>query len=50
MELTTPSNPQQNGVAERNNRTIMEAVREMLNDQDLPLHLWAEASKTVVYV
>ena len=49
-ELSTPYNPQKNGVAERKNRTIMEAAREMLHDQDLPMHLWAEAAKITVYV
>ena len=49
-ELSTPYNPQQNGVVERKNRTIMEATREMLHDQDIPMHLWAEATRTVVYV
>ena len=49
-ELSTPYNPQQNGVAERKNRTIMEAVKAMIHDQDLPMHLWAEAARTVVYV
>jgi hypothetical protein len=49
-ELSTPYNPQQNGVAERKNRTIMEAVKAMIHDQDLPMHLWAEATKTTVYV
>jgi transposase InsO family protein len=49
-ELTTPYNPQQNGVAERNNITIMEAVKTMIHDQDLPMCLWAEATKTIVYV
>ena len=29
---------------------IMEAAREMLHDQYLPMHIWAEAAKTVVYV
>ena len=28
----------------------MEAAREMLHDQDLPMHLWEEAAKTMVYV
>ena len=49
-ELTTPYNPQHNGVAERKNRMIMEAAREMLHDQYLPMYLWAEASRTTVYV
>jgi transposase InsO family protein len=49
-ELTTPYNPQQNSVAERKNRTIMEAVKTMIHDQDLPMHLWVEAAKTTVYV
>ena len=49
-ELTTPYNPQQNGVAKRKNRSIMEAVRAMIYDRDLPMHLWAEASRTTVYV
>ena len=49
-ELSTPYNPQQNGITEMKNRTIMEAVRAMLHDQDLPMHLWAEAARTAVYV
>ena len=49
-ELTTPYNPQHNEFAERNNRMIMEAARDMLHDQDLPIHIWVEASITVVYV
>jgi transposase InsO family protein len=49
-EITTPYNPQQNGVAERKNRTIMEVVKTMIHDQDLPMCLWAEAAMAVVYV
>ena len=49
-ELSIPYNPQQNGVSERKNRTIMEAARAMLHDQDLPMHLWVEAARTTVYV
>jgi transposase InsO family protein len=49
-ELTSPYNPQQNGVAERKNRTILEVVKTMIHDQDLPMCLWAEAAMAVVYV
>jgi hypothetical protein len=49
-EVSTLYNPQQNGVVERKNQTIMEALKAMIHDQDLPMHLWAEAARTVVYV
>jgi hypothetical protein len=49
-ELTTPYNPQQNGVAQRKNRTIMEAVNNMIHYQDISMHLWVEATRTTVYV
>ena len=49
-ELTIPYNTQQNGVAERKNRATVEATKAMIHDQSLPMFLWAEASKTVVYV
>ena len=45
-----PHYPQQNGVAERKNITIVGAAREMLHDQGLPLHLWAKACNIAVYL
>ena len=49
-EQTIPYTPQQNGVSERLNRTIMENVRAMLYHAKLPLYLWAEAVNTLVYL
>ena len=49
-EFTVPYCPQQNGVAERMNRTIMEGVRSMLFQAKLPLEFWAEACSTAVYL
>ena len=49
-EYTIPYTPQQNGVAERANRTIMESVRSMLYHANLPLIFWAEAVSTAVYL
>ena len=42
-EWTTPYNPEQNGVAERKNMTIVEASRAMMYDRDMPKFLWVEA-------
>ncbi|GKB78619.1 putative ribonuclease H-like domain-containing protein, partial [Tanacetum coccineum] len=42
--------PQQNGVAERRNRTLIEAARTMLVDSKLPTTFWAEAISTTCYV
>lgn len=50
LETTAPGTPQQNGIAERGNRTVLEHVRAVLYDSGLPGFLWAEAVATVVYV
>ncbi|GJR15786.1 ribonuclease H-like domain-containing protein [Tanacetum coccineum] len=42
--------PQQNGVAERKNMTLIEAARTMLADSLLPTVFWAEAVNTAYYV
>ena len=49
-ELTIPYTPQQNGVSERLNRTLVECVRTMLVDLSLPHRFWAEALATAVYL
>jgi transposase InsO family protein len=49
-ELTVPHNPQQNGLAERKNRSIEETVKSLLNDQDLSMFLWGEAVMTTIYI
>nr|GEY57816.1 hypothetical protein [Tanacetum cinerariifolium] len=49
-ELSNARTPQQNGVAERRNRTLIEAVRIMLVDAKLPDTFWAEAVNTACYV
>lgn len=49
-ELTIPKTPQQNGVAERMNRTLVESVRSMLADSKLPKRFWAEALATATYL
>ncbi|KAJ9551704.1 hypothetical protein OSB04_015749 [Centaurea solstitialis] len=41
--------PQQNGVVERRNRTLVEAARTMLTYSKLPMFLWAEAVDTACY-
>ncbi|GJX23402.1 retrovirus-related pol polyprotein from transposon TNT 1-94 [Tanacetum coccineum] len=41
--------PQQNGVVERRNRTLMEAARTMLIFSKAPMFLWAEAVATACY-
>ena len=45
-----PSSLDQNGIAERRNRTLMDMVRSMLNSSKLPKSLWIEALKTTVYI
>jgi len=49
-QYTMPGTPQQNGVAEKRNRTLMDMVKSMLSNSELPLFLWGKALKTVVYV
>jgi len=49
-QLTVAYSPQQNGVLERQNRTIMEMARSMLKEKSMPKNFWAEVVYSVVYI
>nr|GEW64296.1 retrovirus-related Pol polyprotein from transposon TNT 1-94 [Tanacetum cinerariifolium] len=49
-EFSNARNPQQNGVAERRNKTLIDAARTMLADAKLSVTFWAEAVNTACYV
>ncbi|GJU30239.1 ribonuclease H-like domain-containing protein [Tanacetum coccineum] len=49
-EYSNARTPQQNGVAERKNRTLIEAARTMLADSFLPNTFWAKAVSTACYI
>jgi hypothetical protein len=49
-QKTTPYTPQQNGVAERMNRTLMEKARSMLSGAGLGQEFWAEVVSTACYL
>ena len=49
-QTTAPYTPQQNGVAERKNRTFKEMINSMLNSSGLPHNLWGEALLTANFI
>ena len=49
-ELTTPYTPEQNGLAERKNRTVIEMTRSMIKEKGLSNSFWAEGVATAVYL
>nr|GEX55633.1 putative reverse transcriptase domain, ribonuclease H-like domain, aspartic peptidase domain protein [Tanacetum cinerariifolium] len=49
-EFSVARTPQQNGVAERKNRTLIEAAKTILVDSKMPTTFWAEAVNTACYV
>lgn len=49
-QKTNPYTPEQNGLSERNNRTIVERARCLLFEADLDKKFWAEAANTAVYL
>lgn len=50
LVTSSPRTPQQNGKAERSNRTLKECARTMLIASELPTNLWSEAMTTAAYL
>ena len=49
-QLTAPGTPQQNGIAKRRNRTLLDMVRSMMSYSTLSISLWGYALNTVMYL
>lgn len=49
-QYTLPGSPEPNGVAERRNRTYLDAIRSMMSYSSLPESFWGEALKTAAYI
>ncbi|WVZ94596.1 hypothetical protein U9M48_040469 [Paspalum notatum var. saurae] len=49
-QLTPPGTPQWNGVSERRNRTLLDMVRSMMSQTDLPLYFWGYALETIAFI
>ena len=47
-QLTVAYTPQQNGVFERKNQTVMEMAKSMLHEKKLPKIFWAKAVHTTI--
>lgn len=49
-DTTAPYSPQQNGVVERRNQSVVEMARSLMKNMSVPAEFWAEAVKTAVYI
>ena len=49
-QVTAPGTPQQNGVSERRNRTLLDMVRSMMSFSSLPLSFWGYAIQCALYI
>ncbi|KAI5332974.1 hypothetical protein L3X38_023103 [Prunus dulcis] len=49
-KLTMAYTPQQNGVVERKNRTVIEMAKSVLHEKGMPYFLWTEAVHTAIYL
>jgi hypothetical protein len=50
QQFSTPHVPQQNGVMERKNCTLIEMARTMLDEHRTPMRFWADAISTACYI
>jgi transposase InsO family protein len=50
QEFTTTHTPEQNGVSESENRTVLEMVRSMIFSSDVHPRFWAKASHTAIHI
>ena len=49
-QLTPPGTPQWNGVSERRNQTLLDMVRSMMSQSDLPISFWGYALETDAFI
>ena len=49
-QTTCPDTPQQNGIAERKNRTLLEITRAIMLESYVPVHFWPVAIATATYL
>jgi len=49
-QLTIPRTSQQNDIAERRNRTLLDTVRSMMAHANLPISFWGDALLTTTYI
>ena len=49
-QLTAPYTPEQNGISESRNRSVMEMARCMLHEKELPKTFWVEVANIIVFL
>jgi transposase InsO family protein len=50
QQFSAPRVPQQNGVMQQKNSTLVEMARTMLNEQKTPRRFWADATSAACYI
>lgn len=49
-QFTAPNSPQQNGIVERRNRTLIEMARSLLKGMQMPCNFWGETVRRAIYI